>query len=128
MHWLAWLARALQRHEQTEFYLERVQGDWLPSLAQQRIFTAGSVLFVGLVFGLLAVLVHGRIGVVLGLIAGLFYGLGERSPSDNRRHGHVGRRCVTRSSQRWSLGWLSDWPTSRLAGNTTCPTNNGLPG
>ena len=28
--WLSWLARQMQQHNQTEFYLERMQPDWLP--------------------------------------------------------------------------------------------------
>jgi transcriptional regulator with XRE-family HTH domain/energy-coupling factor transporter ATP-binding protein EcfA2 len=34
--WLNWLARNLQKHYQTVFYLERVQSDWLPDSLQQR--------------------------------------------------------------------------------------------
>jgi transcriptional regulator with XRE-family HTH domain len=30
VHWLSWLALHLQKHHQTEFYLERMQPDWLP--------------------------------------------------------------------------------------------------
>jgi transcriptional regulator with XRE-family HTH domain/DNA polymerase III delta prime subunit len=30
VHWLAWLARHMQNHNQTEFHLERLQPDWLP--------------------------------------------------------------------------------------------------
>ncbi len=36
--WLNWLARNLQKHYQTVFYLERVQSDWLPDSLQQRAF------------------------------------------------------------------------------------------
>jgi transcriptional regulator with XRE-family HTH domain len=36
--WLSWLARNLQKHYQTVFYLERVQSDWLPDSLQQRAF------------------------------------------------------------------------------------------
>ncbi len=36
--WLSWLARNLQKHYQTVFYLERVQPDWLPDSLQQRAF------------------------------------------------------------------------------------------
>ncbi len=34
--WLNWLARNLQKHYQTVFYLEHVQSDWLPDSLQQR--------------------------------------------------------------------------------------------
>ena len=36
--WLSWLARNLQKHYQTVFYLERVQTDWLPDSLQLRAF------------------------------------------------------------------------------------------
>ena len=36
--WLNWLARNLQKHYQTVFYLEHVQSDWLPDSLRQRAF------------------------------------------------------------------------------------------
>ena len=36
--WLSWLARNLQQHYQTMFYLEHVQADWLPDSLRQRAF------------------------------------------------------------------------------------------
>src|SRR2546423_13969378 len=30
VNWLAWLASQMVRHSQIEFYLERLQPDWLP--------------------------------------------------------------------------------------------------
>ncbi len=36
--WLSWLARNLQKHYQTVFYLEHVQSDWLPDNLRQRAF------------------------------------------------------------------------------------------
>jgi transcriptional regulator with XRE-family HTH domain/GTPase SAR1 family protein len=36
--WLIWLARNLQQHYQTVFYLEHVQSDWLPDDLRQRAF------------------------------------------------------------------------------------------
>src|SRR5439155_16882616 len=35
-HWLTWLARAMQKHHQSVFYLEWMQPDWLPGQRQQR--------------------------------------------------------------------------------------------
>ncbi len=79
IQWLTWMARSLQRHNQTEFYLERLQRDWLPSLARQRLMIAGSGVAVGLLVGLLTGLIHDlRVAPLFGLAAGLFYGLGER--------------------------------------------------
>ena len=36
--WLSWLARNLQQHYQTVFYLEHVQPDWLPDSLRQHAF------------------------------------------------------------------------------------------
>ncbi len=36
--WLSWLARNLQQHYQTVFYLEHVQSDWLPDSLRQYAF------------------------------------------------------------------------------------------
>jgi transcriptional regulator with XRE-family HTH domain len=36
--WLSWLARNLQQHYQTVFYLEHVQSDWLPDSMRQYAF------------------------------------------------------------------------------------------
>jgi transcriptional regulator with XRE-family HTH domain/energy-coupling factor transporter ATP-binding protein EcfA2 len=36
--WLNWLARNLQKHYQTVFYLEHVQADWLPDSLRQHAF------------------------------------------------------------------------------------------
>jgi hypothetical protein len=74
-HWLAWLARQMTAHHQSELYLERLQPDWLPK--RQRAFYLWSgrlffVLFIGLPFGLLGGLFFGLLG---GLLGGLFFGL-----------------------------------------------------
>jgi transcriptional regulator with XRE-family HTH domain len=36
--WLSWLARNLQKHYETVFYLEHVQADWLPASLRQYAF------------------------------------------------------------------------------------------
>lgn len=86
--WLTWLARAMKGHNQSIFYLEWMQPDWLPDQRQQRLLTfinsLLSGLTLGLVFGLGGALggwVIGRLidgligalsgGVILGLIIGL---------------------------------------------------------
>jgi hypothetical protein len=66
--WLAWLAKQLQVHSQTEFYLERMQPDWLPDTQSRRVYQIAT----GLVFGLVGGLVF---GLVFGLVGGLFFGL-----------------------------------------------------
>ena len=51
-HWLTWLAKAMQDHGQTVFYLERLQPDWLPVQRQQRLVTFITSVMSGLLFGL----------------------------------------------------------------------------
>lgn len=60
-HWLSWLAQQLVIHNQTEFYLERMQLDWLPKKLSYRLYPS---IIMGLVYGL---------GV--GLVFGFFFGL-----------------------------------------------------
>src|SRR5581483_3472233 len=43
--WLAYLAREMKQHYQTEFYFERMQFDWLPTSRLQRLCQG---LFIGL--------------------------------------------------------------------------------
>jgi transcriptional regulator with XRE-family HTH domain len=48
-HWLTWLARQMREHSQTEFYLERLQPDWLPLGHSRQRFLHAMVL---LIFGI----------------------------------------------------------------------------
>jgi hypothetical protein len=81
--WLAWLARAMQGHSQTMFYLEWMQPDWLPRQRQQRLVTLLTVVMSGLLGGLgggllcgvVNTLLFGLWGVVSGLLGGLDGGL-----------------------------------------------------
>jgi len=77
IQWLAWLASQLKRSNQSEFYLERMQADWL---ANKQAYRLSSNLVVGCVlvlFGLLAYwLFYGfHFGLFIGLIDGLIVGL-----------------------------------------------------
>jgi hypothetical protein len=84
-HWLEWLARQMIDHEQSVFYLERMQPDWLLKRGQHRMATWGVAIASGLVGVLVGVLVF-RLGVellggpfgrlVFGLLFGLAFGLG----------------------------------------------------
>lgn len=77
--WLAQLARALRDRDQTEFHLDRLTPDWLPSPQRVRIFLA---LIGGLVAGLVAGLTLALIsdgykwsfGVITSVSAGLLGG------------------------------------------------------
>ena len=64
IHWLAWLAKQLIQHNQTGFYIERMQPDWLS--LQSRSYQMYRIL-VRLVAGFL-------IGISIGPPVGLLYG------------------------------------------------------
>jgi DNA polymerase III delta prime subunit len=85
--WLTWLARAMQEHHQSVFYLEWMQPDWLLGQRQQRLVTLLTIVMSGLLCGLGSGLGSGLSrglgsGVVGGLVFGLSGGLsvGIRSP------------------------------------------------
>ncbi len=69
--WLNWLARNLQKHYQTVFYLERVQSDWLPDSLQQRAFW----LTMRLPILLLGILASCIIGMFLQTVVDLTTGI-----------------------------------------------------
>ncbi|MHC1574848.1 MAG: NACHT domain-containing protein [Candidatus Methanogasteraceae archaeon] len=80
IHWLSWLAKRMSEHGQTIFMVERMQSDWLPTRAQQRIVTIGAAAMIGLLFGLSFGLVFrlplgSVIGLLFGSAIGLFFGL-----------------------------------------------------
>ncbi|MDJ0508212.1 MAG: NACHT domain-containing protein [Crocosphaera sp.] len=71
-HYLQWLARQLDRNNQTIFLIEKLQPTDLANNRQRRIFG----LIVGLIYGLIVGLIYGLIyGLIVGLIVGLIYGL-----------------------------------------------------
>jgi hypothetical protein len=113
MRWLTWLARSLQDHAETEFNLDRLDSEWLPTLAQRRRvrgaiglaggLAVGPVLGLafalighqafGLDFGPISGLVSGLVGGVgFGLVAGPVFGLSSSLPVDrrSRRQPHGG--------------------------------------
>ena len=85
--WLTWLAKAMKAHNQSVFYLEWMQPDWVSGQKQQRLVTFLMSVMSGLAFGLAFGLFGGlRDGLVGGLHDGLVFGLlgglsvGIRSP------------------------------------------------
>lgn len=74
-HWLSWLARSMKRHDQSIFYLEWMQPDWLHSQRQQEDLKILFGLVIGLVFGLMIGVACGLTLGLGGLAAGLFVGL-----------------------------------------------------
>lgn len=63
IQWLAWLASAMVRHNQSEFYMEWMQPSWLSSKWQQSMVNPVVIIFTGLLYGLLS-------GLFLGLVVG----------------------------------------------------------
>jgi len=84
-HWLSWLAWRMKKHNQTLFYIERLQPDWLAQ-GQRSLYTLVVGLVVGLVFGL-------AVGLVFGLVIGLAVGLAT---------GHEEGKIECAESVRWS--------------------------
>jgi DNA polymerase III delta prime subunit len=83
IYWLAWLARQMKQHSQTEFYLEQMQGDWLPDARSRFIYRLVAWLLSGLLIGLVFALLFGLLiglvfGLVGGLVVGLFFGLTQK--------------------------------------------------
>jgi len=83
IHWLTWLAQEMKRHNQTVFYLEGVQLDWLPQGWLHPVYYTLVCSIVGLIFGLLFGLIAWLIlglaaGPATGLVGALISGLGAR--------------------------------------------------
>ncbi|MFL5625105.1 MAG: protein kinase domain-containing protein [Ktedonobacteraceae bacterium] len=75
-HWLAWLARQMKRHNQTVFYIEHLQPDWLTDRHRRLLYRLSVGPLVGLAAGLWAGLAAGQIfDLTSGLSAGLAFGL-----------------------------------------------------
>lgn len=53
MHWLGWLAQQMLQHHQMEFFIERMQPDWLPDLRSRRGYHVSVGLLVGMILGLI---------------------------------------------------------------------------
>ncbi|MDQ6662233.1 MAG: NACHT domain-containing protein, partial [Chloroflexota bacterium] len=68
VHWLAQLAEQMKQRSQSEFYLERMQPDWLPTTHMRRMYQLINVLVLLLTLGL-------PTGIALGLFSGLPAGL-----------------------------------------------------
>jgi DNA polymerase III delta prime subunit len=82
--WLSWLARQMVDHDQSAFFVEQMQPDWLSMRTQWRLVAWGLAIVFGLLFGasgglaigLISRLAYGPgIGLALGSLAGLVFGL-----------------------------------------------------
>jgi eukaryotic-like serine/threonine-protein kinase len=76
--WLAWLAYSMRQRGRSEFHLDRLTADWLPTPAQRRLAAVLPAIVAGLGIGLVTGLGSGlAFGLVAGLGSGLAYGLSD---------------------------------------------------
>jgi len=77
IRWLAWLAVQMVSHNQTEFYIERIQPDWLTDIRDYKIYHTFIVrMFPGLFIGVIVGTLIGSNELTLfpGLLMGLIIG------------------------------------------------------
>ena len=125
--WLGWLARQMRAHNQTVFYIERMQPDWLEN---RRTSQFHSHIVNGFIFGLigaccagplsgltLAQLLHSENfpifmlcgGLLSGLLFGLFNGLLSTTEAVRGQNGKIHwswKRIWERSARAVVNGWL----------------------
>jgi hypothetical protein len=105
LHCLAWLARSMRQRGQSEFHLDRLQPDWLPTKTGRRLAILAPIISAGLSVGLALGLVTGLLGgsvlgLVVGLVAGLAFAFGLAS-------GLIGQ--LTESGPFEEFRWIR-WP------------------
>jgi len=84
MHWLTWLAKQMKQHNQTKFFIEMLQPDWLLDNRLQLFYynTVGGL--VGMIFAFclivasITALSNLSIALVTGLLIGAFVGIFNR--------------------------------------------------
>jgi serine/threonine protein kinase len=117
MHWLSWLARQLKQHNQTVFYIEQMQPDWLEEHRWRRAYEFLGVRLPGVLIGILTGI------MVLGLLIHSFW-----FPSEIAFYGMVGgliggllfqgknpiRPSAERKSRSWGERWLRLIPLGPL--------------
>jgi hypothetical protein len=80
VHWLSWLADKLGQQKRNIFFVENMQPAWLPAaeralmVRQTKLLVVGLGAAAGLAGGIAGIPAYGLIGVLVGLILGLFGG------------------------------------------------------
>jgi hypothetical protein len=78
-HWLAWLAKQMATHNQTELYIEQMQPDWLPDSRTHRMYRVIACLLFGLfigqaIFSLISLISNYSFGMVVAVLTVIFFG------------------------------------------------------
>jgi energy-coupling factor transporter ATP-binding protein EcfA2 len=79
--WLRWLAKKLQQFQRDDFYIERMQPEWLPDDRSRQLYLIAAKLLprllIGLAFGMyIAILFFGSVqSFKIGLLGGVIFGL-----------------------------------------------------
>ncbi len=92
LDWLTWIAGSMRDRHESEFHLDRLQPDWLPTATQQRIAALGPAVITGMIAGSADGIIYGLLrgpvsGAINGIAWGLFFGLfiGIRIPESTSR-------------------------------------------
>ncbi len=153
INWLQWLAQQLNRHNQSDFYIELMQIDWLPEYRFRRLYPAFAV---GLVYGVLTAIGYGisylpyfplSYVIIVGLLVAVFnmllygffngviFGLlanSETKPphasSDHRQNAGIRQRVVGFLGNRVIYGMLNGLLDGVLVGFLVNPVSGWICG
>jgi hypothetical protein len=137
--WLGWLARSMRAHNQSVFYLEQLQPDWLPSRRQQWLVTTGPAVLLGILVTIAMYPFLRYFSILAGLVMGAFARRRTIRPVERLEWSRSGfwRRLSARF--RWGLlvgaafgvlDELSDWVNrppedAIIEGETPAPVTLG---
>lgn len=116
LEWLIWIARSMRDRRESEFHLDRLQPDRLPTATQQWLATVFPGVMAGLLVGGTEGLIYSLLrgpdhGVVNGVAWGISFGLfiGIRIPESTRRRRRFWMRIIRGAQGGLVLGlifWL----------------------
>jgi hypothetical protein len=112
MHLLPWLAWQMQRHQQTVYYIEGMQPEWLPR-GQQRLPKQGAASVLGLILG-----IGIGLAVAFSYGSGLGLGLGLALALTCWSYGR-GEKIDVTETLRWALPRIGIWQAT-LSGTSLC--------
>jgi serine/threonine protein kinase len=117
MHWLSWLARHLQQHNQTVFYIEHLQPTWLSGVRMRQAYDRWAVRFPAILMGvLLSLMIYSlliippligldlTVYIVLGGFIGWLLGAESTPQQPHERCGKARRDSRSRLIKRLRVG------------------------